>query len=212
MTKQATQPALSIVAAANANKKAPRQATAKPASTRAKSAADTIKAPKPTWDAELITRMAGNVVAMDTAKAAAEALQADVKFFRTNGITLGGSMRTCGICKEFAAAFTAAGKSKGTIANYLTALRAAINDGKTFNLNPARAKNPKEPSKGKKGAVTTTWKNPGEVLEALAAAIFKVSSKCDPKLWAAAMAAAPHGFEDTLTDFLDAQAVSEETE
>lgn len=204
MSKQAT---LSIVAA-NTAKQAP---AAKPASTRARTAANTAAKPKATWNVDMIANIATDIITLGKASEAKADLAKHVKFLRDNKITLGKSRRTCAISKELHAAFQSHGVSDATAANYLTAFRVAVNEGKEFNLNPARAAGPKEKkSGGVKKAAKTTWSTSGEVLAAIAAALVSVSDKCSPALWAKAMADAPHGFDDTIADFLESQAATEE--
>src|SRR5690606_18313711 len=124
---------LSIVTANKATKTATK--TAKPTKTAtktAKTATKTAKTAKPAkeWDNAIITRIASGVIAVAKAEELREKLAADIKEFRSYGVKLGASRRTCAMSQEFYAAFLAQGVTEKTATNYLSCLRESINNGR----------------------------------------------------------------------------------
>lgn len=187
------QKTLSIVAANTAKQTTTKKPAAK-------------KTPAPAkWDTALVARIAENVTAIARADELRATLEMDIKKFRTYKVKLGASRRTCGISQEFFAAFVSLGVKEKTATNYLSCLRESINNGKPFSLNQSR-----DASKGKgkatpKGKPGTTWKEPSEVLEALAIAINNVKQKAGAAMFERAMAMAPDGFDFAVADFLESQ-------
>lgn len=187
-------------------------ATSKPA---AKPAAKKTPAPRKTtakkttapakWDNALITRIAENVTAIAKADELKAVLEMDIKKFRTYKVKLGASRRTCGISQEFFAAFMSLGVKEKTATNYLSCLRESINNGKPFSLNQSRDNAKSKGKAAPKGKPGTTWKEPSEVLDALAIAINNVKQKAGAAMFERAMAMAPDGFDFALADFLEAQ-------
>lgn len=206
--------------------------------TTAKKAAPRKAAPRKTvvkktitkWDNNWIPSIATYAMAMANSEKALASAQKSVNTARENiervlgelrsaGIKIGGSRATCAIAKEIHAAFVSAGMSTAAANNALTGARDTVNNGKPFNLNPARAKaqakkeaaakEAAKEAKAKKGTAANAYKDVGTVLEALATAIQSVKSKAGAALWGKALATAPDGFDFAVADFLESQASDE---
>lgn len=185
---------LSIVAANETAKQTPAK---KPA---AKKTAAPAK-----WDDALVNRIIENTVAVARVEELRKTLDMDITKFRTYKVKLGASRRTCAVSQQFFAGFIAQGVNEKTAANYLSCLRAAINDGKAFSLNQSRDNAKGKKAGTRKAKAGSTWKDTGEVLEALAIAIHNVKDKAGAALWEKALAMAPDGFDFAIADFLESQ-------
>lgn len=176
----------------------------------AKKAAPKKAAPKKTtapakWDDALVNRIIENTVAVARVEELRKTLNMDITKFRTYKVKLGASRRTCAISQQFFAGFIAQGVNEKTAANYLSCLRAAINDGKAFSLNQSRDNAKTKKTGTRKAKAGSTWKDTGEVLDALAIAIHNVKDKAGTALWEKALAMAPDGLDLAIADFLESQ-------
>jgi len=154
------------------------------------------------------TKFAAAAAGFEAAReSTAQAIGACVRSMQAHGVKFGKSMRTCAYSKEVNSALIAAGLAKGTAANYLSAVRAAVNDNKPFTLNASRdaSKTAEKKKTSARQPAGSTWKSVGEVTDALAKAITAVQDKAGPDLWIQALNTTPEGFKEAIQDFLTAQ-------
>jgi hypothetical protein len=154
-----------------------------------------------------LSSLAGSIVDVGKVESAIANIKERIGELRTAQVRIGASRRTDAIASYLYDAFLACGVTAGTAANYLSAAKAAINNGTPFTLNPSRGKvkaNAKKPGKAKSGKKPDTYGTVGALMEAMAQALIGVRSRADAAVITAMQKQFPD-FASAVQEILDTQ-------